>query len=479
MVKPATRWSGFRSPEGRFLILALVAAAWAPWTLAREVPVPADPATPVPPAESVADPTPSRLPSDDAWTADEEGRTALFDLVARRVEEIYWNPHHVDWRDWRDRHRAEVVAAASEPALDRAFARMFDDLGDDHTRWIGVAGERAVGRPSPAADDEPAPPQLGADVRPMEGRGLLLVRVHPGGAAEAAGLRRGDVIVSVAEASLSEPGIGWGMRGMLASALRRGPTPIAVERTRARVTAVLDARPLPTGAAQRPLVEIDEDLSAARLEVPTFSAGTADAVHRELAALARAGVPYLVVDLRGNPGGSVAEMGLVLGAFAEGSLLAAYGREGVNWRLTIDRDAALEVHLARDEGRLAGRDAAFARLSPYTRWDGPLAVLVDGDTASAAEAFAGAVAGAAGAVVVGASTAGNVETIRRIAFPGGRAAMVAVGDLRRADGEPVAPVQPDAEARLDHGELARGLDAPFAEAVRLLRGFSWVPGTWF
>lgn len=463
----------------RFLAVAVCLTA--PSVLhGQGVPAPGDPASP-----GAGSTLPSAsLPSDAAWTEDETGRSALFDLVARRVEEMYWDASHLEWATWRDRHRASVVAAEGPAALDRAFARMFDDLGDGHSRWIGRGTLPPDPDPPPVDEEreggEGAPsPQLGADVRPLDGRGLLLLRVHPGGAAEAAGLRRGDVITAVGEARLSEPDIGWGMRRIVTSALGSGSATVAVDRPRARTIATVEPRALPEGAAQRPLVEITEELGAARLEIPSFTAGTAEAVHRELAQLRESGGSHLVIDVRGNPGGSVVEMGLVLGAFAEGALLAAQGREEAGWTLRVRRDGALHVRLARDEGRLSGRDVASARLDSYVLWEGRVAVLVDGGTASAAEAFAGALVQAADALVIGTPTPGNVETIRRIPFPAGLSAMVAVGDLRRVGGGALAPVPLTARALLDPVDLARGLDAPYAEAIRRLRDLPWTPGRWF
>jgi len=112
-------------------------------------------------------------------------------------------------------------------------------------------------------------------------------------------------------------------------------------------------------------------------------------------------------------------------------------------------------------------------------WNGPVAVLVDERSASAAEATAAVLASARSAPIVGTDTPGNVESVRRVAFVGGNEAWVAVGDLRFEGGAPLAPVEVDAEARLDPIELARGHDAPFAEAIRRLRALPWTPGRWF
>jgi hypothetical protein len=80
---------------------------------------------------------------------------------------------------------------------------------------------------------------------------------------------------------------------------------------------------------------------------------------------------------------------------------------------------------------------------------------------------------------VGTATPGNVETVRRIAFPGGNVAWVAVGELRWPGGAALGPVQPDLVARLLPAALARGHDAPLAEASRRLRDLPVTPGRYF
>lgn len=418
------------------------------------------------------------LPSDADWTRSETARGRLFDRVAERVEQVYWDPGRVDWASWRAAHRRDVVDAESRVALDAAFRRAFDGLDDDHSRWIGR-------RPGPSARDLPAAPstpvELGVEAIPLDERGLLITRVHPGAAADIAGLRRGDVIERANGRSLSEPGLRWAMQDRIAEALRSGLATLELERPgHGRVQ--LEVRPaeVPAGASERPTGTLDRDSGVARLELPAFVAGSAQAAHEEVARLKDAGAEALVVDVRGNPGGGVLEMGLVLALFMEGEPVVAWTNGGPDWVLAIERDdGGATARLVARSGASAGRDVAVDTLADAAVWDGPVAVLVDGGSASAAEATAAVLATARSAPVVGVETPGNVESVRRVAFVGGNEAWVAVGDLRFDGGAPLAPVAVDAEARLDPLELARGHDAPLAEAVRLLRALPWTPGRWF
>lgn len=436
----------------------------------------AQPDAPLPQPREPAPAAAAALPSDADWTRDEAARGRLFDLVRERVRDAYFDPQRVDWEAWTARHREAVVEAASRPALDAAFRRAFAGLGDGHSRWVGRD------RPPVASDGaEPATPvELGVRAEPLDGRGLLLVRVHPGGPAHRAGLARGDVVVGVDGVSLAEPGLGWAMQDRIAAALRTGAARLEVERpgdeaVRVEVAAV----PVPRGASERPVGSLDARTGVARLDVPSFAAGTAEAVHAEVARLRDAGARALVLDLRGNPGGSVVEMGLVLGLAFRGDAMEAWTRGAPEWSLTVTSEPVLIARLERRTGIYAGRDVAAARLERATAWSGPLAVLVDGGTASAAEALAAVLARELGAPVVGEPTPGNIETVRRLSFPGGNAAWVAVGELRHPGGEGLAPIPIAETATLEPDALARGFDAPLAEATRRLLDLPVTPGRWF
>ncbi|MCC6644978.1 MAG: S41 family peptidase [Polyangiaceae bacterium] len=107
-----------------------------------------------------------------------------------------------------------------------------------------------------------------------------------------------------------------------------------------------------------------------------------------IATLQRARAEALVVgvllDLRGNGGGSTDGAAAALGVFLPGATLFPLRR----------RDGAIEVERASSPPAV-------------DRWTGPLATLVDGDTASAAEMIAGALASYRRAPVIGERTFGK------------------------------------------------------------------------
>jgi carboxyl-terminal processing protease len=457
------------------LLAAIVAAATLAVGTASDGPTAHDaaPARPAPPS-----PVARTLPSDADLTRDAAGRARLFDAIEARLREVYFDPARIDWLAWRARYRESVVEAASRPSLDAAFRRAFQGLEDGHSRWIGRPAE---GVPSAAPDGTGPPTELGAEVLPLDERGLLILRVHPGGAAERAGLQRGDVLVRVGERSLDEPGLGWAMQNRVAQGLRAGGAELGVDRAgEGRIELALLPTALPPGARERVRLDLDAGLGVARVDLPSFASGSAQEVHAAVREAREAGARGLVLDLRGNPGGSVVEMGLVAALLVDGVVAESWRVDGPDWSLDVARDAAgASARLVRVAGPLAGSDVAAGRLVDAERWDGPWAVLVDERSASAAEVLAAVWGREAGVPVIGVPPAGNVESVRRVSFPGGNEAWVAVGDLRAPGGASLVPLSVAVEAVLEPAALARGLDAPLAEAARLLRGLPVTPGRWF
>ncbi len=122
--------------------------------------------------------------------------------------------------------------------------------------------------------------------------------------------------------------------------------------------------------------------SIALVSIPSVSKGSADALRATITGLRATGLRGLVLDLRGNPGGLVAEGVAIAGLFLDQDL--PIGR--------------LEGH--RYSQRFVARE--------NQQWpDLPLVVLVDKRTASAAELIAGTLQEHDRAAIVGSRTFGN------------------------------------------------------------------------
>ena len=196
-----------------------------------------------------------------------------------------------------------------------------------------------------------------------------------------AGIEAGDVIIRVDGKStwgLGPPELAGHMRGPAGTsvtlAVVRGDETrereIGVTRDRVEIPAVRNAFLMPDGVGYLRLAAFNEKATAQ--------------VHAAIDSLRLDGARSLVVDLRGNPGGLVDQAVGVAGAFLPAGALVTYtqGRRAEDARKLLAPKGAAPVG-----------------------W--PMAVLVDGGTASAAEILAGALQDLDRALVVGTTTFGK------------------------------------------------------------------------
>lgn len=154
------------------------------------------------------------------------------------------------------------------------------------------------------------------------------------------------------------------------------------------------------------------------IRISAFTKGVGDAVRSAVrAAPAGAGI---VLDLRGNSGGLVAEATATASVFLDGGLVATYDVDG--------DQRALHAAPGGDTGR-------------------PLVALVDGGTMSAAELVTGALQDRGRAVVVGSRTFGKGSVQMPSELPDGSVAELTVGHYRTPSGRAVdgKGITPDLE----------------------------------
>jgi len=238
----------------------------------------------------------------------------------------------------------------------------------------------------------------------------VVQRVVPGGPAELEGtLRSGDRIVGVGQGN-TDPVvdvIGWRLDDVVD--LIRGPKGSVVRlqlrpdpktgNTESRMLALTrDEIKLEEQAAQSSLLEVRSAENVRRIgviDIPTFyvdfdarARGDSDYrsttrdVRRLIGELESEGMDGLIIDLRGNGGGGLGEAISLTGLFI------------VSGPVVQVRDARGRTRVNRDPSD----DIAYS---------GPLAVIVDRDSASASEIFSGAIQDYQRGLIVGESTYGK------------------------------------------------------------------------
>jgi carboxyl-terminal processing protease len=231
---------------------------------------------------------------------------------------------------------------------------------------------------------------LGVEIKAEAGRGLLLVNVLPDSPAFEGGLLTGEHIVTIDGTDVRE------MTTDAAAGMLQG-----VEATRV----IVEVERSGGGPARRlsltrravivksiPVAKIiDVDNGVGYIQMNSFQKSTVQELDAALAELRQQGMRALVWDLRGNPGGLLTAAVEVLDRFIN---------EGV---------------LVSTRGRNADQNISYSAHRPGT-WNMPLALLIDGDSASASEIVAGAVKDHHRGVIVGRKSYGkwSVQEIQRV-----------------------------------------------------------------
>lgn len=421
---------------------------------------------------------------------------ASFDQAWQRIEETF--PHEdmngVDWNAVRDELRPKAQRARTAAELRPILEDMLGRLGASHFGVIpgdaeplpaaeAEAGDGAEASEAPRApsDDEAALPgeetpaasrqrgDMGFDLRPM-GRQFIVTRVEAGSPASSAGVQ-----------------LGWSLRAVDGVALRPALRAIR-QRERDPASAELEAwfvatRALlgepgsvatltfETGQGARRQVSVERRVLPGesfqlgnipalptRFEAERLPGGIvlmrfnvfmvpvaapfAEAVKDAVASGARG----VIIDLRGNPGGIG---GMVMGL--GGHFISTPGTS--LGRLTT-RDQALDFIVSP-----RGKSQLYA---------GPLAVLIDGMSASTSEIFAAGLQQVGRARLFGSRTAGKALPSIVESLPNGDRLQFALADFVGPSGQRIEGegVRPDTRAPLTRQALLRGRDATLEAARR-------------
>lgn len=389
---------------------------------------------------------------------------ASFDVVWETVRDSHHDPRFggVDWAGVRAELRPRVEHASSPSQARGVVREMLARLGRSH--FVLIAADEDVGAVR-------GPATVGADVRVSQGQ-TIVTRVRPGTSAAIAGLGGGDVILAIDDVDLEARADVGGLVGLddlaawrrVTAALSGDvgvPAVIRVQRPDGAHGVVAVPREIEDGdpIAFGNLPPVRARLDAEEVRGPSGERVAVIAFNVWMPALsepfARAidrfrDADGLVIDLSGNPGGLIDMMRGVAGhLFDEPALL---GRMHT-------RSATLEFRANPRRVTTAGR-----RVVPYA---GPVAIVVDGLTASASECFAAALQSLGRARVFGVRTMGQALPALTRSLPSGDVLMYAVGDFSTSTGLQIEGrgVEPDEEVRAEPDQLAAGRDARW-QAVR-------------
>lgn len=355
----------------------------------------------------------------------------VFDRVWAEVRSQYYDPglHGVDWNAARRTWRPVALTAPDDRTLYRAIGDMLDLLDDDHA---GAAPPAVARRQDTLRQRRAA---IGVSLRPEpSGDAYLIEQVRPGSPAAEAGVAVGWRLVT-GEGALWTPEQDIAEGRPVTLSLIDGE---GAARPLTLTPRLMEPTPAFVADRSRPGVLV--------LTVDGFELGLGLWMGEQLENLPAE--TDVVIDLRGNPGGRLAEADAVLSCFLPRDRLwaARTGRSGRRVELrTAGGCGDLEEPVGND-----------------------VAVLVDGNSRSAAELTPAALQEARRAVVVGAPTAGAVLISQETRLPDGGRLSLSRADFVTSGGVRLEKrgVTPDilAERSLEDSRAGRdpGLEAAMA-----------------
>lgn len=361
--------------------------------------------------------------------------------------------------------------------VDEKMSTYIGNIKDGHTFYMNRAqtdADKSGSAPTPV---------LGVSLDLVPGQdGLILTTVRLDGPAWTAGMRRGDVILSVngtpltRTAGMSDDEQYAAFRKILSAAIAAGGDLVMNVKTAGKIHEVRATPAVLTGTSM-PWGEVRTDSTGKQhyyLRIPTFSSVApqrtsqiptpiTNRVNQLVAEAQSKGIDNIVVDLRGNGGGLLTEFVGAAAAFAP-----SVAGESTHY---IDGSS---INFTYANGNIVLNDGCKLFEAKYPvqnpiKWNGKVAVLVDNNSASASEMFSTNLR-AAGFTIIGDKTYGVGSTSTyHLDLPAGRSMSITAGRTYVGD-KPVAEfITPDIESKDDYAKLAdTGVDNTLEVAYALL-----------
>lgn len=235
----------------------------------------------------------------------------------------------------------------------------------------------------------------------METGIVTALRVFPGSPAEEAGMKKGDIFYKVGDIETSSEEL-----DVLVQNYIRGE-----EGTTVDITVIRDGKELPL-TIERRIVEtatveyqmLDEDTGY--IMITQFELVTGDQFQEAVEKLEAEGMERLVIDLRDNPGG-VLDSCVEIAAYIlpddqyDGTIISTSDKNGNGVRY-YSKDGEIRY----EENEKPGRDSRYPKKDGH-ELDMPISVLINENSASAAEVLAGALKDYGAATLVGTTSFGK------------------------------------------------------------------------
>ena len=335
-----------------------------------------------------------------------------------------------------------IGEADSQALEDAAAAAMVKATGDRWSYYISAKDYDAH-----REQEENAYVGVGITIQPQEDEsGSLIIMVADGGPAKEAGIEVNDLLIGVEDQDIR--GMTTDEVGALVKGEEGTKVSLTVMRKGEHMTLSVERRRIEQPVAEGEMLEDGIGL----VKINNFDARCAEETISAIEKLRSAGAKKLILDVRNNPGGFADELVKLLDyLLPEGDLFRSVSFDG---KEQVDTS---------DENFL----------------DMPMAVLVNGDSYSAAEFFAAALQEYEAAVVVGEPTVGKGYYQQTIPLGDGSAVALSTGKYFTPKGNSLADkgviptvrvdVDEETAAAIYYGTLSAGEDPQLQAAIKALK----------
>ncbi len=392
-------------------------------------------------------------------------RQQTFDVVWRTVKEKHFDPAMVgvEWDKARETYAPRAAAASSDRELYLLLQQMLGELRQSHFNIIPPESVISDGQ------DEPTTGGAGVDLR-LIGGAAMITRVEPDSSAAKAGLRPGFLIKQVDDKPVEQILAAFAksadraeikniyMTRRVLAAINGDPgTAVKIvyldDKDQTRESTIIREKMkgelspkfgnFPPQYTEFETKRMADGAGSAYIGYIRFNIFTTPVIEKIRAAITELrGADGMIFDLRGNPGGIGGIATTIAGRICDkpGSLGAMKMRAG-------------EMKFA-----------IFPQTNPY---NGPVAVLIDGLSASTSEVFSSGVQEMGRAVIVGERSAGAALPSLFQKLPTGALFQFAIADFKTPKGILIEGrgVIPDVEVKYDRASLLAGSDAQLQAAI--------------
>jgi len=398
---------------------------------------------------------------------DSDTKQRAYDFVWNRINDFYVDPNlnGIDWKKVGELHQPKILSAPSDEAFWKSLDNMVGELGDSHTRVLSAKQY--------AYFKQKAAYTIGLSVADLQGE-LIVTGVAKDSPAEKVGIVKGNRVVKVDDIDAndwwrmqlskvrknsSERAQAKSVKRLLNSGDLDAPTDriaLQVERNDGTIfDATLQRVELPQVDSLNGKM-LDEQIGYLRMN--SFDASLGKQIETNYDKVREA--KGLIIDLRGNGGGS---LGVSLGMMNQ----LVQGTVPIGKRITRSgKPPALFFGLI-STGKLELELRGVK--NPYL---GPVVVLVDGDSASASEFLASSLQAIGRAKVIGDTSCGCLLGYMGYAnVPGGGALAYSEIDFAPVNGKRIERVGviPDQQVSLSKADLRANKDAGIEAAVQTLK----------